>query len=70
MSLVYNRGASMAGPRNAEKRAIRDVCLPAGDTQCVATELRAMCRLWAGTPNGPGLCARREDEARLAEGAA
>lgn len=70
VSLIYNRGASMAGQRNAEKRTIRDVCLPAGDARCVGAELRAMCRLWAGTPNGPGLCARREDEARLAEGAA
>ena len=70
LSLVYNRGGSMAGHRNAEKRAIRDDCLPAGDVGCIGAQLRAMCRLWAGTPNGAGLCGRREDEARLAEGAA
>lgn len=69
VSLVYNRGASMAGDRNTEKRAIRDRCLPAADVGCVGAQLRAMCRLWVGTPNGAGLCRRREDEARLAEGA-
>lgn len=70
LSLIYNRGGSMAGHRNAEKRAIRDDCLPARDVGCIGAQLRAMCRLWAGTPNGTGLCGRREDEARLAEGAA
>jgi hypothetical protein len=67
VSLVYNRGAAMVGDRNAEKRAIRDTCIPAADVRCIASELRAMCRIWAGTPNGAGLCARRHDEATLAE---
>lgn len=66
VSLVYNRGASMAGESRREMRALRDVCVPAGDQQCIAREIRAMCRLWEGTPNGPGLCRRRDDEARLA----
>lgn len=70
VSLVYNRGASMTGSRNAEKRAIRDKCLPTADVRCIATQLRAMCRVWAGTPNGPGLCDRRADEAQLAESGA
>ncbi|UZW62754.1 hypothetical protein [Lysobacter enzymogenes] len=70
VSLVYNRGASMTGSRNTEKRTIRDECLPAADVRCIATQLRAMCRLWAGTPNGLGLCNRRKDEARLAEASA
>lgn len=65
-SLTYNRGAAMVGDRNREKREIRDDCVPRGDTACIARALRSMCRLWAGTPNGAGLCARREDEARLA----
>jgi hypothetical protein len=65
-SMGYNRGWSMLGPRNAEKRVIRDQCLPARDTACIARQLNAMCRLWAGTPNGTGLCNRRADEARLA----
>lgn len=70
VSMVYNRGASMAGDRNREKRVIRDVCIPAGDLACIAAELRGMCRLWKGTVNERGLCNRRDDEARLVERAA
>lgn len=66
VSLGYNRGWSMLGSRNAEKRAIRDRCLPAADAHCVAREIAAMCRLWEGTANYRGLCARRQDEARMA----
>lgn len=66
ISLGYNRGWSMLGSRNAEKRAIRDRCLPDNDPHCVAREIIAMCRLWEGTPNYRGLCGRRRDEARLA----
>jgi GH24 family phage-related lysozyme (muramidase) len=66
VSLGYNRGWTMAGDRNREKRAIRDDCVPIGDRQCNASQLRGMCRLWAGTPNGAGLCARRNDEAKVA----
>lgn len=66
VSLVYNRGAGMAGDSRREMRALRDVCVPAGDVDCIAREIRAMCRIWEGTPNGPGLCRRRDDEARLA----
>ena len=65
VSLVYNRGGSMTGNARREMRAIRDECLPAADVACVARELRAMCRLWQGTPNGPGLCRRRDAEADL-----
>lgn len=65
VSLVYNRGASMKGDRNREKRAMRDTCIPATDYACSAGELRGMCRLWAGTPNGKGLCGRRDGEAVL-----
>ncbi|WP_049887157.1 hypothetical protein [Xanthomonas albilineans] len=61
---TYNRGGSMVGARNAEKRVIRDRCIPAGDLHCIAAQLRAQCRLW---PDTPGLCARRQDEARLVE---
>jgi len=70
VSLVYNRGGSMAGDRNREKRVIRDTCIPAGDIACIGTQLRGMCRLWVGTVNERGLCDRRADEARLAENAA
>lgn len=63
-SLGYNRGWSMRGDRNREKRAIRDVCAPAGDVRCNAAQIRAMKRLW---PHIPGLQNRREDEARVVE---
>lgn len=64
---TYNRGTSMIGSRATEKRAIRDVCVPQRDVDCLAAQLVAQCRLWTGTPNGPGLCNRRKDEARLAQ---
>lgn len=60
---TYNRGSSMAGSRNAEKRFIRDTCIPDHDVQCVADQLRAQKRLW---PNTKGVRDRREDEAKLA----
>jgi hypothetical protein len=63
VSLGYNRGWAMSGERNREKRAIRDRCVPAGDVQCIADQLRAMKRLW---PDVKGLRDRREDEARVA----
>lgn len=65
-SLGYNRGWSMRGDRNREKRAIRDVCAPAGDVRCNAAEIRAMKRLW---PDVRGLRDRRDDEARVVESA-
>jgi len=66
---TYNRGGSMIGDRNREKRVIRDACIPAGDLVCIALQLRSQCRLWRGTDLEAGLCGRRESEARLAEGA-
>ena len=65
---VYNRGGAIRGSRGTEQAFIRDTCLPARDVECVATQLELMCRLWNGTPNGPGLCARRFAEARVARG--
>lgn len=67
-SETYNRGGAIRGTRGKEQAAIRDVCLPSRDALCVAIQLEAMCRLWQGTPNGPGLCNRRFDEARVARG--
>lgn len=70
-SETYNRGEAMAGSRRAERREIRDRCLPAGDAECVARQLEASCRVWANDQrNGPGLCARRQDEARAARAGA
>jgi len=69
ISEVYNRGEAMAGARRAERRHIRDVCLPAGDAECVAQQLAASCRVWANDPiNGPGLCNRRLAESQVAAG--
>lgn len=63
-SLGYNRGWSMRGDRNLEKRAIRDDCVPRGDIDCNAAQIRAMKRLW---PDSKGLQDRRDDEARTVE---
>lgn len=70
VSTVYNRGASMAGGRRAEMRVLRDQCVPAADYACMAKQYRSMCRLWQGTPEGKGLCARYEATARFVESAA
>jgi hypothetical protein len=65
-SMGFNRGLSMVGERNREKREIRDNCVPRADVRCNAAALRGMKRLWPGLP---GLQNRREDEARLVEDA-
>lgn len=67
VSLVYNRGAAMAGDSRREMRNIRDDCIPRQDYGCIASEIRNMKRLWRGTVNERGLSARRESEALLAE---
>lgn len=68
-SLVFNRGGSMRGDGRREMRIIRDECLPAGDWNCVAAELRGMTRIWRGSSIEGGMKRRREAEARLAESA-
>lgn len=71
VATVYNRGASMMGsgqndPRR-EMRVLRDVCVPAADTQCMAAQFLAMRRLWpAGSEGGKGLQRRYTDTAKLA----
>lgn len=67
VSLGYNRGWSLAKvDSRREMVVIATDCAPRGDLQCIAAQLRSMCRIWKGTPNGKGLCARRHDEARVA----
>lgn len=62
----YNRGFSMVGARNTEKRHTRDVCVPANDSDCTAADLIASCRVWDNQPTiRKGLCARRHDEAKF-----
>jgi len=64
---IYNRGAGMQGDRRREMRELRDECVPAGDVQCIARELRSMVRLWTGTTIEAGMRARYEATAALAE---
>lgn len=64
-SIGYRRGWSMEGERNREKRVIRADCVPASNSECSAAQVVAMCRIWAGTPNGKGQCNRSNDEARV-----
>lgn len=59
----YNRGFTFIGSRRTEMREIRDTCVPGNDAPCTADQLRASCRVWAGTKNYDGLCGRRKAEA-------
>jgi hypothetical protein len=65
VSLTYNRGASYAKPgdRYKEMRAIK-LYMAALRFSLIAGEIRAMKRLWPGTP---GLQNRRQREASLFE---
>lgn len=69
VSLVYNRGTSMTDnspeDRRREMRAIRGA-VTTGDLKEIATQLRAMKRLWLGKKLD-GLITRREQEAKLVE---
>jgi GH24 family phage-related lysozyme (muramidase) len=65
VSVVYNRGPKMDGPKRTEMRAIRDA-VAAGDLQEIANQLREMKRLW---PDTRGLRRRRDAEADLVESA-
>ena len=64
VSLVFNRGASMAGPRRLEMRAIRDL-VPQKDYAGIAQQFRNMKRLWRGTDIEKGMDRRRDAEADL-----
>lgn len=65
VSLVFNRGSSMAGPRRVEMRSIRDKGVPKQDYDHIAAQLRKMKNIWAGTDIYRGMVRRREAEARL-----
>ena len=65
VSLVFNRGASLAGPRRREMANIHDILenpSVQNKPSAIAQELRNMCRLW---PDIPGLQRRRVAEANL-----
>lgn len=63
LSLVFNRGNSLSGPRRAEMLEIRG-CVDRGDVAGIAEQITAMKRLWAVGEDG-GLLARRDAEAAL-----
>lgn len=63
VSLVYNRGASLAGERRQEMANIRDL-MQKREFAAVPEQLRAMKRLW---PDMANLQQRREAEALLFE---
>lgn len=66
LSLVFNRGASLAGPRRAEMRALTTLS-PRADYPGMARQLRAMKKIWAGTDIERGMTRRRDAEAALME---
>jgi hypothetical protein len=67
LSLVFNRGSAMSGPRRAEMRDIR-AAVQARDYRRIAAALRAMKRYWpARADSDRDLTDRREAEARLVE---
>ena len=61
VSLVFNRGASLVGPRRLEMAGIQNV-LAEGKPELVAPLILQMRRLW---PDTPGLQRRRAAEAEL-----
>jgi GH24 family phage-related lysozyme (muramidase) len=67
LSLTFNRGSSMAGPRRAEMREIRAL-VPKADYAGIAKQIRKMKRYWpARADSDRDLTDRRESEARLVE---
>jgi len=66
LSLVFNRGASLAGERRKEMRAIRDELANGSSLARIADQLEAMQRLW---PDVRGLRERRVREGGFCRGA-
>jgi hypothetical protein len=68
LSLVYNRGAALSGPRRREMAELRaHLAGRTPDLVVIAGLFEAMTRLW---PVGSGLVSRRRREAALIRGAA
>jgi hypothetical protein len=65
LSLVYNRGNSLAGPNRLEMRQLQPL-IQAKDYQGIADCLRRMTRVWVGTSIEAGMKNRRYAEAKLA----
>ena len=65
VSLVFNRGASIAGPSRVEMKNIKEHVLKK-DYKGIAEQIRLMKRLWINK-NLDGLLTRREKEANMVE---
>jgi hypothetical protein len=63
VSLVYNRGASLQGPRRVEMASIK-AHVKRRDLEAIAREIESMKRLWVGQ-GLDGLLRRRDREAGL-----
>ncbi len=63
LSLIYNRGAAMKGPRRIEMAAIKSL-VPDMDYQGIAAQIISMKRLWENK-SLDGLLKRRDSEAEL-----
>lgn len=71
VSLVFNRGPALEGKNRQDMQDIHNILadgVQAGDLKAIATQLREMKEIWRGQ-GLDGLLRRREDEARLVEGA-
>lgn len=63
LSLIYNRGTSLSGPRRKEMAAIKPLVTGgAANLGAIADQVESMARLW---PGSPGLQGRRRKEAVL-----
>lgn len=63
VSLVFNRGSSLAGDSRREMRDIKDL-IPKKDYRTIAIEIQKMKRIWQGK-GLDGLLARRDAESAL-----
>jgi hypothetical protein len=66
LSLIYNRGGSLDGPRRLEMANIK-AQVQRKDLDAIAREIESMKRLWVGQ-GLDGLLKRRDREARLVRG--
>ena len=66
VSLVFNRGASMVGPRRSQMRNIARLT-PVRNYKAIAQQIRDMKSIWAGSAIAEGMRSRREAEAQLVE---
>jgi len=61
LSLIYNRGTRLTGPRRQHMAALKPL-IARGDLEAIAEQFELMTQLW---PDLPGLCTRRRKEAAM-----